>query len=145
MQTPALAKTNQQGLAHHSLFIACRSDPVERGANAPRWTPLVMSALLKHQLLHARTQAKPLQPVVGLPRKGWRGFGRPSRVPPPRKGMDDNYVINRPWRTGRSIGRTIYVVVGVEPSDKDEPIGMLDTPGIAQAAVIAHNLSIART
>lgn len=54
--------------------------------------------------------------------------------------MDDSYVINRPWRTGRKVGRTIYVVVGAQPSDDDVLIGLMDTPGLAQATVIAHNL-----
>ena len=44
------------------------------------------------------------------------------------------------WRTGRKIGRTIYRQVGAEPSDEDVPIGMMDTPGFAAAAVDGHNL-----
>ena len=43
------------------------------------------------------------------------------------------------WRTGRKVGRTIYSQVGDEPSDDDELIGVMDTPGLAQWAVTAVN------
>jgi hypothetical protein len=42
-----------------------------------------------------------------------------------------------PWRTGRKVGRTIYAQPGPEPSDDDPLIGV--TPGLAKAAVRAHN------
>jgi hypothetical protein len=44
-----------------------------------------------------------------------------------------------PWRTGRKVGRTIYAVVGKEPSDRDILIGMMDTPALAVHVVAAHN------
>jgi hypothetical protein len=44
-----------------------------------------------------------------------------------------------PWRTGRKVGRTIYAQPGPEPSDDDPLIGVMDTPGLAKAAVRAHN------
>lgn len=39
------------------------------------------------------------------------------------------------YRVGRKVGRTIYRVVGREPSDADELIGMLDTRELAAFAV----------
>ena len=43
------------------------------------------------------------------------------------------------WRTGRKLGRTIYVQVGDRPSDGDHLIGVMDTPGLAQEAVDGVN------
>ncbi|MGH2702825.1 MAG: hypothetical protein ACRDJ2_13770 [Actinomycetota bacterium] len=39
------------------------------------------------------------------------------------------------WRTGRKVGRTIYEQRGLEPSDDDVLIGMMDTPQLARRAV----------
>lgn len=39
------------------------------------------------------------------------------------------------WRTGRKVGRTIYRMVGDEPSDEDALIGVMDTPELAAQAV----------
>lgn len=47
-----------------------------------------------------------------------------------------------PWRTGRKIGRTIYAQIGVEPSDNDQLIGVMDTDQIAAEAVGAHNIAL---
>jgi hypothetical protein len=44
-----------------------------------------------------------------------------------------------PYRVGRKVGRTIYRVVGREPSDADELIGMLDTRELAAFAVSRMN------
>lgn len=49
------------------------------------------------------------------------------------------------WRTGRKVGRTIYLLVdryGESPSDNDVLIGVMDTPALAAEAVRAHNLDI---
>ena len=43
------------------------------------------------------------------------------------------------WRTGRKVGRTIYVQVRDEPSDGDHLIGVMDTPELAQEAVDGVN------
>ena len=43
------------------------------------------------------------------------------------------------WRTGRKVGRTIYVQVGDDPSDGDHLIGVMDTPELAQEAVDGVN------
>lgn len=43
------------------------------------------------------------------------------------------------WRVGRKVGRTIYVQLGEEPSDRDPLIGMMDTPEIAALAVRGVN------
>lgn len=47
--------------------------------------------------------------------------------------------VTRPWRTGRSRPETIYMMVGPEPSDADELLGVLMPTGAAHAAVEAHN------
>jgi hypothetical protein len=46
------------------------------------------------------------------------------------------------WRTGRKVGRTIYVVLdrnGRTPSDRDPLIGVMDSSELAAEAVRAHN------
>lgn len=42
-------------------------------------------------------------------------------------------------RTGRKVGRTIYLQRGLEPSDNDELVGTMDTPELASAVVHATN------
>lgn len=49
------------------------------------------------------------------------------------------YPLENYWRVGRKVGRTIYAQLGPEPSDDDPLIGVMDTRGIAQAAVEGHN------
>jgi hypothetical protein len=46
-----------------------------------------------------------------------------------------------PWRTGRKLGRTIYVQLGPEPSDHDELVAMAETPELARLIVNEHNTS----
>lgn len=41
------------------------------------------------------------------------------------------------WRVGRSVGRTIYAIIG---PDRDVLIGVLDSKFLAEAAVYAHNI-----
>jgi hypothetical protein len=48
------------------------------------------------------------------------------------------------WRTGRTVGRTIYAVMGVVPNDHDPLIGVMDTRALAEAAVRAHNLQMVK-
>lgn len=46
-----------------------------------------------------------------------------------------------PWRSGRSVGRTIYAVY-TDPVTGEEAstlIGVMDTPALAAEAVAAHN------
>ncbi len=47
-----------------------------------------------------------------------------------------------PWRIGRSVGRTIYAVVGEDASKDDVLVGMMDTPALAIEVVMAHNGSL---
>jgi hypothetical protein len=54
----------------------------------------------------------------------------PTTVPAPITGL---------WRTGRKVGRTIYVMHGVLPSDDDELLGMMDTAQLARKAVVCVN------
>ena len=50
-----------------------------------------------------------------------------------------------PWRTGGSVGRTIYAVLGkggaehARDDEFDVMIGVMDTEQLAQGAVVAHN------
>jgi hypothetical protein len=46
------------------------------------------------------------------------------------------------WRVGRKVGRTIYAVIGDEPSDDDELIGVMDSPELAAEAVHGHNCAV---
>lgn len=48
------------------------------------------------------------------------------------------------WRVGRSVGRTIYRMVGPEASKQDVLIGMMDTPELAAQVVEAVNAQRAR-
>lgn len=43
------------------------------------------------------------------------------------------------WRTGRSVGRTIYRMTGPRASKGDELIGVMDTPELATYVVAAVN------
>jgi hypothetical protein len=52
------------------------------------------------------------------------------------------YPQRSPWRVGRKVGRTIYVMVSGEPGDEDELIGVMDSPAVATAAVEGHNATL---
>lgn len=52
--------------------------------------------------------------------------------------------VDRPWRVGRKVGRTIYMVIGDEPSDFDGLIGTMDSRSLATEAVEAHNERLLR-
>lgn len=47
------------------------------------------------------------------------------------------------WRVGRKVGRTLYAMVGDEPSDDDQLIGMMDTPELARSVVTAREAHLA--
>jgi hypothetical protein len=42
-------------------------------------------------------------------------------------------------RTGRRVGRTIYVQLGDTPSDNDQLVGVMDTPELAALVVTSTN------
>jgi ribosome-binding protein aMBF1 (putative translation factor) len=44
------------------------------------------------------------------------------------------------WRNGRSLGRTIYRMVGSEASNDDALIGVMDTPQLAVRVVASVNM-----
>ena len=48
-----------------------------------------------------------------------------------------------PWRTGRSLGRTVYARTGGDDWKADTAIGMMDTRELAEAACRAHNDALA--
>lgn len=48
------------------------------------------------------------------------------------------------WRTGRSVGRTIYAQLGPESSKRDVLIGLMDTREIADEVVKSHNVNVER-
>lgn len=43
------------------------------------------------------------------------------------------------WRVGRSVGRTIYIQDGPDPTKGDTLIGMMDTRELAARVVNDHN------
>jgi hypothetical protein len=45
----------------------------------------------------------------------------------------------KPWRTGRKLGRTLYICNGETPGDDDQLVGMMDTPELADRVVDAVN------
>lgn len=57
--------------------------------------------------------------------------------------MTPEELLLRPWRVGRSVGRTIYAQVGSEPTKEDLLIGVMDHELYARAAVLAHNVALA--
>lgn len=61
-------------------------------------------------------------------------FLKPNPAKPAEIGPE-----RRKWRTGRSVGRTIYAMSGDIPGDSDTLIGVMDTPALAEAAVEGHN------
>jgi phosphopantetheinyl transferase len=44
-------------------------------------------------------------------------------------------------RTGRKVGRTIYIQIGGEPSDDDQLVGVMDTPELAAGVTTAFNVA----
>ena len=65
----------------------------------------------------------------------WVADGDPQPAPEP-----DPYDGPVPaWRVGRSVGRTIYRMVGWEASKADVLIGVMDTPELAAQVVEAVN------
>lgn len=55
--------------------------------------------------------------------------------------MSDALEVTWPWRTGRSVGRTIYACPpGSSYRVGEVLIGMMDSPELATAAVEAHNV-----
>jgi hypothetical protein len=47
-----------------------------------------------------------------------------------------------PWRTGRTLGRTVYAVTGTGDHKADTFIGIFETRELAAAACVAHNTAI---
>lgn len=56
--------------------------------------------------------------------------------------MDD--ILELKWRVGRKLGRTIYAMLGEEPSDDDLLLGVLDEEYLAEHVVEVHNASLER-
>jgi len=48
-------------------------------------------------------------------------------------------LLSLPWRTGRSVGRTIYAQGGDSASREDALVGVMDTPELAAEACAGHN------
>ena len=47
-----------------------------------------------------------------------------------------------PWRIGRTLGRSVYVQVGAEPSKDDYLLGLMETVDLAVRVVDLHNASL---
>jgi hypothetical protein len=56
--------------------------------------------------------------------------------------MEESEYAAAQWRTGRTVGRTIYAMRGSAPSDTDPLIGVMDTPELARVAVSDHNIQV---
>jgi len=48
-----------------------------------------------------------------------------------------------PWRTGRSLGRTLYARTGGDDYEADTFIGIMDTPELAEHVAEWHNQKLA--
>jgi hypothetical protein len=53
------------------------------------------------------------------------------------------YVDRRLWRTGRSLGRTVYAQAGTGAAKGDQLLGLMETPEIADYVVELHNRDLA--
>jgi hypothetical protein len=53
--------------------------------------------------------------------------------------FETGFTAVRPWRVGRSVGRTVYAQIGDEPSKQDVLIGLMDTPELARLVCAAVN------
>lgn len=67
-------------------------------------------------------------------------FPRPSAV-----ACQPEQTFGRPWRIGRSLGRTVYAQVGDEPSKRDIFLGIMETEALARAVVHEHNRTMGRS
>lgn len=47
--------------------------------------------------------------------------------------------LDRRWRTGRSLGRTVYAVIGDQAGKGDELLGMMESRELAYYIVTLHN------
>jgi hypothetical protein len=54
----------------------------------------------------------------------------------------ERFVLGRPWRVGRKVGRTVYCQLGTDASDADPLIGVMDTVVFAVHIVDLHNRSL---
>jgi hypothetical protein len=53
------------------------------------------------------------------------------------------YVDRRLWRTGRSLGRTVYAQAGTGAAKGDQLLGLMETTEIADYVVELHNRDLA--
>ncbi len=53
-----------------------------------------------------------------------------------------SWIFSLKWRSGRSVGRTLYAIVSDKPSDHDILIGIMDTPQLARSVADDHNNAI---
>lgn len=59
--------------------------------------------------------------------------------------MRPGEMTRQPWRIGRSLGRTVYLQVGFEPSKDDVLLGLMETAFLAQHVVALHNAGLEAT
>lgn len=59
-----------------------------------------------------------------------------------RAGYEAAWLVDLPWRVGRSVGRTVYAQVDEDPSKMDLLVGMFDTGELAAEAVRCHNAAL---
>jgi len=70
------------------------------------------------------------------------GSTPPSAAPTMATSTSGLSLLNRPWRVGRKVGRTLYAQLGDQPSDSDPLIGLMDTATLAREAATAHNIKL---
>lgn len=58
--------------------------------------------------------------------------------------MGAKEALDRRWRTGRKIGRTLHAQVGAQSSDDDPVLGMMDSIALAARVVSDHNIILAQ-
>ena len=59
-----------------------------------------------------------------------------------RAGVEAAWLVDLPWRVGRSVARTVYAQVDEDPTKSDLLIGLFDTSELAAEAVRCHNASL---
>lgn len=64
---------------------------------------------------------------------------RPSAV-----AVQPETLTDRPWRVGRTLGRTVYAQVVAEPGKGDVLLGLMESEFLARLVIDLHNRTLAR-
>jgi hypothetical protein len=89
---------------------------------------------------HLRQAARRIRRLAAAaPPAGLRASMPAETAPAVPEEADGQRAGEGPYRVGRKVGRTIYRMVGDQPSDTDELIGVMDSPALAAFAVRGMN------